>query len=109
MRANGMNATVVHQVENAREHGHVVPYGTFVRVWLVLLFLTGLLTVAGTRFHETLSVPALLTLTPLKAGLVFYYFMHLKYEKPFLKAIVFMVLGFLTLFIGFTFLDISFR
>jgi cytochrome c oxidase subunit IV len=104
-----MNATVDPHSEGAREHGHIVPYATFVRVWLVLLFLTGLLTLAGTKFHEMLSVPAMLTLTPLKAGLVFYYFMHLKYERPYLKAIVFMVLAFLTLFIGFIFLDLSFR
>jgi cytochrome c oxidase subunit 4 len=98
-----------HESNAVQEHGPVVSYGTFVRVWLVLLFLTGLLTVAGTWYHESLSVPALLTLTPLKAGLVFYYFMHLKYEKPFLKGIVFMVLAVLTLFIGMIFLDLSFR
>jgi cytochrome c oxidase subunit 4 len=94
---------------SVKEHVHIVPYATFVRVWLALLFLTGLLIIAGTKFHDSLSVPALLTLTPLKAGLVFFYFMHLKYEKPFLKAIVFVVLGVLTLFIGMIFLDLSFR
>ena len=104
-----MNTSVELNVQSAEEHGHLVPYATFVRVWLVLLFLTGLLVVAGTIFHETLSVAALLTLTPLKAGLVFFYFMHLKYEKPFLKSIVLIVLALLTLFIGLTFLDLSFR
>jgi len=104
-----MNTSVESHVQSAEEHGHLVPYATFVRVWLVLLFLTGLLVVAGTIFHETLSVAALLTLTPLKAGLVFFYFMHLKYEKPFLKSIVLIVLALLTLFIGLTFLDLSFR
>ena len=104
-----MSTSVEHQAEGAGEHGHVVPYATFVRVWLVLLFLTGLLILAGTKFHESLSVPALLTLTPLKAGLVFFYFMHLKYEKPFLKWIVLMVLATLTLLIGLIFLDLSFR
>jgi cytochrome c oxidase subunit 4 len=104
-----MNSSVELHVESAEEHGHIVPYATFVRVWLVLLFLTGLLVVAGTLFHESLSVAALLTLTPLKAGLVFFYFMHLKYEKPYLKSIVLIVLALLTLFIGLTFLDLSFR
>ncbi len=104
-----MNTSVEHHLESAQEHGHIVPYATFVRVWLVLLFLTGLLVVAGTKYHESLSVAALLTLTPLKAGLVFFYFMHLKYEKPFLKSIVLIVLALLTIFIGLTFLDLSFR
>ncbi len=96
-------------MEQAEEHGHIVPYGTFVKVWLVLLSLTALLVYVSTAFHEVLSVPALLTITPLKAGLVFFYFMHLKYERPFLKTMVFMVLGLLTLFIGLIFLDISYR
>jgi cytochrome c oxidase subunit IV len=96
-------------MEGLKEHGHIIPYATLIRVWLLLLLLTAMLVVAGTRFHESLSVPALLTLTPLKAGLVFFYFMHLKYEKPFLRALVFIVLGVLTLFIGLIFLDLSFR
>lgn len=96
-------------MEQAEEHGHIVPYLTFVKVWLLLLFLTAVLVYVSTAFHELLSVPALLTLTPLKAGLVFFYFMHLKYEKPFLKALVFMVLGVLIVFIGLTFSDLSYR
>ena len=96
-------------MEHAEEQGHVVPYRTLVKVWLLLLILTAVLVFVSTAFHEALSVPALLTLTPLKAGLVFFYFMHLKYERPFLKAMVFMVLGVLILFIGLTFLDISYR
>jgi cytochrome c oxidase subunit 4 len=97
------------EMERAEQHSHIVSYLTFVKVWLVLLFLTAMLVVAGTIFHPTLSVPALLTLTPLKAGLVFYYFMHLKYEKPFLKSAVFVALALLTVFIGLIFLDISNR
>ena len=96
-------------MEHAEEQGHVVPYRTLVKVWLLLLILTAILVFVSTAFHEALSVPALLTLTPLNAGLVFFYFMHLKYERPFLKAMVFMVLGVLILFIGLTFLDISYR
>lgn len=96
-------------MENAEEQGHIVPYRTFVKVWLILLSLTAVLVFVSTAFHEVLSVPALLTLTPLKAGLVFFYFMHLKYERPFLKTLVFMVLGVLTLFIGLTFLDLSYK
>jgi cytochrome c oxidase subunit 4 len=96
-------------METAENHGHIVPYRTLVMVWLILLCLTALLVVAGTVYHRTLSVPALLTVTPLKAGLVFYYFMHLKYEKPFLKSAVFVALALLTVFITMIFLDISYR
>ena len=87
----------------------MVPYQTFVKVWVLLLLITATLVYVSTSHHVKLSVPAMLMLTPLKAGLVFYYFMHLKYEKPFLKALVFMTLALLVLFIGFVFMDISFR
>jgi hypothetical protein len=35
--------------------------------------------------------------------------MHLKWEKPFLKSMVFVALALLTLFIALIFLDISYR
>ncbi len=91
-------------------HAHpVVEYRTYVAVWASLVFLTGLLVVAGRLFHETLSVPALLTITPVKAALVFYYFMHLKYEKAYIKGMIFVALLTLTIFVGLLFSDISFR
>jgi cytochrome c oxidase subunit 4 len=96
-------------MEPAASHGHIVPYRTFVKVWLLLLALTAILVYASTVYHELLSVPAMLTLTPLKAGLVFFYFMHLKYEKPFLKGLVLLTLALLILFIGLTFLDVFLR
>ncbi len=91
------------------EHGHVVPYATFVKVWIGLLMLTFILVVVSRAFHEALSVWAMLFITPLKAGLVFYFFMHLKYEGPLLKTMVFVALATLVVFIGMLFLDISFR
>ena len=95
-------------MEQAETH-HIVPYGTFVRVWLLLLALTTGLVFTAKMYHEALSVWAMLIITPLKAGLVLFYFMHLKYEKPFLKVMVLVTLGALILFIGFIFLDINYR
>ncbi len=88
-------------------HGHLVPYGTFVKVWLLLLILTATLVVTSLTSHEA-SVWAMLTLTPLKAGLVFFYFMHLKYERAFFKGLLLLVLVVLIVFLALTFLDISF-
>jgi cytochrome c oxidase subunit IV len=89
--------------------GHLVPYGTFVAVWAVLLGLTALLVAVSLLKHEMLSVPAMLTITPIKAGLVFYYFMHLKYEPTLLKVMLVVALGALLIFLGLLFTDISFR
>jgi cytochrome c oxidase subunit 4 len=90
-------------------HNHVVPYATFLKVWSTLLILTLVLTFVSKLFHEGLSVLAMLFITPLKAGLVFYYFMHLKYEGALLKTMVFVALATLVVFIGMLFFDISFR
>jgi cytochrome c oxidase subunit 4 len=96
-------------MEQVEEHGHIIAYQTLVRVWLLLLLLTGILVFVCTAYHQALSVWVMLTLTPLKAGLVFFYFMHLKYEKPFLKGMVLVTLALLILFIGLIFLDVSLR
>jgi cytochrome c oxidase subunit IV len=95
--------------EHAEVHTHIVPSRVFVRVWLVLLLLTAVLVIVSRLFHQTLSIWAMLILTPVKAGLVLFYFMHLKYEKPYLRALVFMTLGLLTLVIGLLFFDILYR
>ena len=96
-------------MEETRNPVHIVPYRTFVIVWLLLLVLTSILVFVSRFFHEALSVWAMLVLTPAKAVLVFMFFMHLKYEKTFLKALVFMTLGLLTMVIGLLFFDISYR
>jgi cytochrome c oxidase subunit 4 len=96
-------------MEQTEVHGHIIPYRTLVRVWLLLIVLTAVLVLTSKLFHQVLSVPAMLILTPIKAGLVFFYFMHLKYEKPFLKALVFLTLGLLIMVIGLIFSDVSYR
>ena len=83
-------------------------YGTFIKVWVALVILTGLLVLAS-RLGQTAAVWGLLTLTPLKAGLVFYFFMHLKYEGPLLKAVVLVTLGTLLIFFALLFSDVAFR
>ena len=90
-------------------NGHIIPYRTLAVVWLLLILFTAILVSASLFFHETLSVAAMLILTPIKAGLVFFYFMHLKYEKTYLKALVFLTLGLLVLVIGILFSDVLYR
>jgi cytochrome c oxidase subunit IV len=96
-------------MEKTEVRGHVIPYRTFVRIWLLLLSLTAILVLTSKFFHQALAVPAMLIVTPIKAGLVFFYFMHLKYEKPFLKGLVFLTLGLLVMVIGLLFSDLFYR
>ena len=96
-------------MEQTEVHGHIIPFTTLFRVWIALLALTTILVATSRLFHEALSVWAMLILTPIKAGLVFFYFMHLKYEGTFLKFLVFLTLGLLTMVIGLLFFDILYR
>lgn len=88
---------------------HVIGYGTFVAVWGALLLLTGLLVAVNTAGLGNWGLLATLVISPLKAGLVFYFFMHLKYEGPLLKGMIFGVLATLAIFLGLMFTDYSFR
>lgn len=95
--------------KSTSEHTASEPgYGTFIVVWAALLILTGLL-VTMSHLGQRYAVLGLLTVTPLKAGLVFYYFMHLKYEGPLLKAVVFVALATLLIFFALLFSDVAFR
>lgn len=86
----------------------VVPYRTLLLVWAALLTLTALL-VAASSVSPRLGIAAMLTLTPVKAALVVYYYMNLRHEGPVIKTALAVALVALVLFIGMTFLDTAFR
>ncbi len=88
---------------------HPVPYRTFVLVWAALLALTALHVAVSMLRHDELSVPAMLTITPIKAALVFYFFMHLRYEGWLLKVMLLVALSALIVFLGLMYTDVSFR
>lgn len=83
-------------------------YATFLKVWAALVVLTGVL-VLMSRFGQSSAVWGLLLVTPVKAWLVFYFFMHLKYEGPLLKVVVLVTLGTLLIFFALMFSDVAFR
>jgi cytochrome c oxidase subunit IV len=83
-------------------------YAVFIIVWCVLLALTTGLVLLS-HLGQTPAVWGLLTLTPLKASLVFYFFMHLKYEGALLKIVVAVALGTLLIFFALLFSDVAFR
>jgi cytochrome c oxidase subunit IV len=96
-------------MEQGEVTSHVMPYPMLVGVWALLVLLTATLVIVSTKFHEALAMWAMLVITPVKAGLVMFYFMHLKFEKTFLKALVVITLFVLIVFIGLTFSDLSYR
>jgi len=91
------------------DHAHIVPYRTFIIVWLVLLALTGI-TVAVAQFNlGALNIWVALGIATLKAGLVVTVFMHMKYEQPLFKLALMSALAILAIFIGLTFFDVLYR
>ena len=96
-------------VANQADHGHIIGYGTFIKVWAVLVALTLALVGLSATHNQVLILVGLLVITPTKASLVFYYFMHLKYENAALKYMVVAALGVLVIFLGLTFSDYLFR
>ncbi|MDD5656209.1 MAG: cytochrome C oxidase subunit IV family protein [Elusimicrobia bacterium] len=90
------------------EQAHVIPYRTLALVWMALLLLT--LALWGlSRLSQRLAVLGLLTISPFKAGLVLYVFMHLRYERVLLRTMVFAALAILVIFLALLFSDIPFR
>lgn len=91
------------------EAPHIVGYGTFIKVWIALVVLTGLLVGLSVTHRPNLALLGLLVITPTKASLVFFYFMHLKYESATLKYMAAAAIAVLIIFIGLTFSDYLFR
>jgi len=91
------------------QHGHIGGTRTYVIIWITLLALTGTtITVAGMHLGRFSTLTALV-IASIKASLVLWFFMHLKYEKRFFKYLLLVPITTLTFMIGLTFLDIWYR
>jgi cytochrome c oxidase subunit 4 len=88
---------------------HIVPYKTFIYVWIALIVLTATtITVAGLHLGRFSTLTALV-IASIKASLVLWFFMHLKYEKRVFKILLLVPIATLTFIIGLTFFDIWYR
>jgi len=91
------------------EHTHIVPYRTFLIVWVVLLILTGITVVVAQYNLGPLNIWVALGIATLKSGLVVAFFMHMKYENLLFKLALFTTLAILAIFIGLNFFDVLYR
>ncbi|PCJ60529.1 MAG: cytochrome-c oxidase [Planctomycetota bacterium] len=96
-----------HEVE---EQHHEPTYGTPIIVFLGLVAFT-CITVASSSLNLTRSASVILAMViaTMKASLVLYFFMHLKYEKPYFKVFLFIAVLTLSVVFMWTFLDYPFR
>jgi cytochrome c oxidase subunit 4 len=91
------------------QHGHIGGTRTYVIVWAALIALTATtIFVAGMHLGR-FSILTALVIASIKASLVLWFFMHLKYEKRLFKVMLLVPIATLTVILGLTFLDIWFR
>lgn len=88
---------------------HIMPFGLLTKIWIALLLLTGVTVAASTYDFGYLNVLVAMTVATVKALLVVFFFMHLKYENRVLALFVLIAFVILAIFIGFTFFDVAFR
>lgn len=91
------------------ENHHIVPYKTFIFILLALVSLT-FISIGITHIElAEYTVAGALFLAIVKSFLVLVYFMHLKFDKPYIRIMVgFVFLLFMAVMI-ITFLDYYFR
>lgn len=93
---------------HTQEH-HIISFKKLTAIWIMLLILTTA-TVLITRIElGGYKVVGALSIACVKAGLVIAFFMHMKYESRLLRALLFVALVTLAIFIGFTFFDVLYR
>jgi cytochrome c oxidase subunit 4 len=85
------------------------PARTYVAAWAALLFFLGLTILVAKVRVAPLGAAANLLIATVKAGLVLTFFMHLGSEGKFLKIMLSVAVGALTLLIMLTFSDVLFR
>ncbi len=88
---------------------HLVGTKTFIFVWIALLCLTGLTIKAAQMQMGEWSMVANIAIASVKASLVLWFFMHLKYEKRLFKLMFFIPLMTISIIITLTFVDIWYR
>ncbi len=79
---------------------HVVPIRVLATVFVALLVLTVVTVAVASVDLGSLNLYVALAVAGLKASLVVLYFMHLRYDRPFLLMVFLGCLGFVVLFIG---------
>lgn len=99
---------IVEETDNSEE-AHIVGYKIFFTVWVCLVILTALtIFVSGLELGNFSTFIAMFIAT-LKASLVLFFFMHLRYEPPLFRVMALVAIATLTVIVLLTFSDIWFR
>jgi cytochrome c oxidase subunit 4 len=91
------------------QHHEPASYGTYFVTWFALVFLTAITVTAAGLHLGNASVVVALTIATIKASIVLYLFMHMKYEDATFHRLLLVMLGFFGIMIVLTFTDTLFR
>ncbi|HVO38208.1 MAG TPA: cytochrome C oxidase subunit IV family protein [Spirochaetia bacterium] len=85
-------------------------YPRYILVWVGLVVLTAITVTTASLNFGRVGILVVLAIAAIKSTLVLLYFMNLLFEKRlFLKILVPIAIGVLTIFIGLTYTDVLFR
>jgi cytochrome c oxidase subunit 4 len=88
---------------------HIVPYRLYAIVLVILLILT-FASIAITEIElGAYTIAGAMSFAIVKSYLVLTYFMHLKYDKPYIKIMVFFVFSIFVVVLVITMLDYLYR
>ncbi len=88
---------------------HLIPYKTFVNIWLALVALTLVTVGASYADLKHMSTFTAILIACVKSGLVAMYFMHLRFEKPIFTWFFVAAIGTYAIFVILTFADYYYR
>ena len=88
---------------------HILPLRVYLTVAGALFILTGITVLVSFYHFGELNIIIALAIAAFKGSLVALYFMHLKYDNKLYMTIFVLSLIFLSIFLGFTMLDTSYR
>ncbi|MFI4874945.1 MAG: cytochrome C oxidase subunit IV family protein [Blastopirellula sp. JB062] len=93
--------------DDSHDHGlaHVMPMSTLLGTFAALLVLTGVTVAVYEIDFGAIDIWVAMGIATVKATLVGVYFMHLRYEKPFITLSFLFSLAFVALFIAVTLMD----
>jgi cytochrome c oxidase subunit 4 len=96
-------------VQHAEEDHVVVPFRTYVNVWLALVLLTGVTVGAAYTDLKHLAIFTAILVACCKSMLVILYFMHIRFESRLFTWILVAIFATYAVFLILTFADYSFR
>ena len=94
---------------NNKAASHIVSARANVIVWVALIILTGITVLVAEVDIGRPGILINILIASIKAGLIVYIFMHMKYESLVLKLMLLMTVLTLTVIIILTFLDVLYR